>query len=473
MSRKFTLALSLFALLLLAIVLPSCSEDVWNDNGLSAGGEEISFTAAFPGVESRSDYDVDKQLLANGFTVSAFWTESIPPAGNILPLHFEDQTVKRQVDGIFRSNKCRWPRNTGDMIGHLKFFAFHPSRDTMMQRAAVGKECFIYSNQTTKNASGITYDYRLTKFRVAPDISRQVDFVTATGEGNKTTDLYRDIKIQFEHQLSGVEIGVWGGASLYDIEVAGVRIGEIVIEADFGLSALPTNQGTEGNTMGEWYIPDKPLKGYVDYVFTPGDKIVRINTNEHNTKEKAVSIMGNGGKAMMIPQKQEMWDHYADKATAPKGMYFSALVRITQHDGDHHRVYPSTDPESQDYIVYLSVRKEDGEVMKRLDKYGNVYGTTEKYDIPDTEELRHYGWAAAPATVDWKPGYTYRYVLDYTNGVGVHDPYDLNPGGPMIDWGGVTVTTTTGEWNSGGVISEGSWGANTNNTAPDGTVWWK
>ncbi len=459
----------------LSLLLLSCSQDEVMETRLMVNGDEISFVADMPEVSSRTTYELDNQLLDSGFTVSAIGPEKIPGADGILGTHFQDKTVSREADGAFRSSECRWPGNSNDTIGALKFFAFHPSIREMKKRAGISNDnnCFIYSNSTVKNGNVVNYDYRLTKFRVIPDISQQVDFVTAIGQGNKTNHLYSGIKLHFEHQLSGVELGAWGNNSLYDIEIAGWRVGGIVVEADFSLSNEIANPGQNENTIGQWFIDNDSPRGYVDYVFAPGDKLVRINTTEHNTKETAVSLMGGGGKAMVIPQKRDMWDHHNDKTTSPKGMYFSVLVRITQHDGDHHRVYPSTDPQSQDYIVYLSVRKSDGTVMKRLDKYGNAYGTSTKYEIPATEELRHYGWAAAPAKVDWKPGYTYSYLLDYSNGVGVHDPYDSNPGGPMIDWGGVEVTTTTGDWNSGGTITEGGWGSNSNNTGPDGTVWWK
>ncbi len=459
----------IISLISLPLLLSSCSEDDFPD---MSAGNEISFVASLPNVTSRTTYDVKSQFLSAGFTVSAICPEDDPDDDGILQTHFINQTVTRQVDGIFRSDSCKWPRNLAGE-GYLKFFAFHPSLNTMKQCAGVGEECFIYDNQTKKDADGIAYDFRLTKFRVAPDIFQQVDFVTAIGEGNKTAHIYSDIQLDFEHQLSCVELSAWGGSTLYDIEVAGWRVGGIVVEADFGLSTEIANPGENENTIGEWFINDDSRRGYVDYVFASKDKVVRINASEHNTKETAVSLLGRGGKAMVIPQKQSMWDYKNDRTDSPKGMYFSALVRITQHDGDHHCIFPSKDPKSQDYIVYLSVRKSDGEVIERLDKNGNIYGTSTKYEIPDTEELRYYGWAAAPAQVDWKPGYSYHYVLNYTNGVGVHDPYDHNPAATVVDWGGVEITTTTGEWSSGGVVGKDGWGANTNNTAPDGTVWWK
>ncbi len=453
----------------LPAALTSCSEEA---EFAAIDTEQVAFVADMPGLTTRTNYDVADSLFSKGFTVSAFCPDTVPGADGILPVHCENVIVTRQADGTFRSGGCRWPHNRGENTGYLKFFAFHPSIDDMRREAEVGEECFIYSNNTVMGASGPVYDYRLTRFHVAPDISRQVDFVIATGEGNKTEHLYSGIQVGFEHQLSGVEIAAWGASSLYDIEIAGVRVGGIVMEADMKLSAVSEKTAKNENTLGEWIIPGSPAPGHADYVFAVGDTVVRINTGEHNTKATAASIMGTGGKAMLIPGKYDKWDHKTPNA---KGMYFSALVRISKHGDDALRVYPSTDPESQDYLVYLAVSKADGTVKARLDKHGNLFGTTTKYVIPATEELREYGWAAVPAHAEWKPGYYYSYVMDYTKGVGIHDPADPSPEIVIIDWGGVEVTATSGQWGGGNpiTINEGGWGANTNDTAPDGTVWWK
>ncbi len=446
-----------------------------NDIAIMTDDDDICFMACMPGLTSRTNYELIDSIQSAGFTVSAFCPESKAEANGILKPHFQGRTVSRQADGVFRSDECRWPGNEYK-TRYLKFFAFHPSQAEMMKCAGVGAECFSFSNATVKNSSGVDYDYPLTKFRVAPDISRQVDFVTAIGEGDKTDNLYSGVKLEFEHQLCGVEIGVWGASSLYDVEIAGVRIGGTIVEADFNLSTEIINPVDDDNTVGSWLITDSSLYGHVDYVFAEGDKVIGINANEHNSKDRYASIMGKGGKAMVIPFKNDKWDYVNDRENHDNGMYFSALIRMTQREGDHHRTFPCADPASQDYLVYLSVRKSDGTVMKRLDKNGNVHGTNAKYTIPSTEELRHAGSASGPANVEWKAGYTYSYILDYTKGVGVHDPVDSNPAIAIIDWvEGIEVVTpgTESQWGDGETIEYGGWGANSNNTAPDGTVWWK
>ncbi len=469
---KHTFVFSLSSFLTVSLGLTSCSKDDFPETGL-VDEDVVSFQAMVPGVDTRSNYDLSVEFPRNGITVSAFCPENDPEEGGLLLPHCEGKILMREVDGVYRSKECRWPLNDNAKMGSLKFFAFHPSVPDMMQRAGVGDECFAYSNSTIKDDAGISYDYRLTKFRVAPDISKQVDFVTAIGEGNKTVNLYNTIELDFEHQLSGVQIGVWGASSLYDIEIAGVRIGGIVVEGDFCLSEEVEKPSKEENSIGSWIITDSSLRGYVDYVYAPGDKVVTVNTTSHNAADKVASIMGNGGKAFVLPYKYAKWDHKNDRTNGERGAYVSVLLRMTQHEGDHHVIYPSTDPTSQDYIVYLSVNKSDGTVMKRLDKNGNIFGTDTVYEVPPTEEVRAYGWAAAPAAFEWKAGYVYAYVLDYSKGVGVHDPADGNPASPIVDWDGVVITTTTSLWGDGEIIKNQGWGANSNDTAPDGTVWWK
>ncbi len=172
----------------------SCSQD---EDILSTNNDYISFIASVPDVSSRSTYDLKTRLLKDGFTVSAISPDSVVAPGSILPPFFQDVTVRCQVDNIFRSNDCKWTGNPDKKEGHLRFFAFHPSRTEMMKCAGVGSQNFIYSNNTRKDDSGVSYDYRLTKFRVAPDISKQVDFITAIGEGNKTDHLYCGIELTF------------------------------------------------------------------------------------------------------------------------------------------------------------------------------------------------------------------------------------------------------------------------------------
>lgn len=68
--------------------------------------------------------------------------------------------------------------------------------------------------------------------------------------------------------------------------------------------------------------------------------------------------------------------------------------------------------------------------------------------MPDTEEVRNYGWAAVPIQANWKAGCTYTYTLDYSNGVGVEDPADPYSGEWIIFKTDVEVAEESGETDS-------------------------
>ena len=88
--------------------------------------------------------------------------------------------------------------------------------------------------------------------------------------------------------------------------------------------------------------------------------------------------------------------------------------------------------------------------MKRLYKNDSRYFTdtdfnaASEYVLPATQEIREYGWAALPIATAWKAGYEYTYLLDYSQGVGLHDPDDPNPGTPILNE--VAVSTIVNQW---------------------------
>lgn len=108
-------------------------------------------------------------------------------------------------------------------------------------------------------------------------------------------------------------------------------------------------------------------------------------------------------------------------------------------------------------VIYLSIEKETGKVVKRVyrSKENHKYYTdpdfSEAYTLPGTEEIRNYGWVAVPLPLNlnkvrWKPGYQYSYTLDYSSGVGVHAPDEPLPGYPIISKILVGVTEDNQTW---------------------------
>lgn len=59
------------------------------------------------------------------------------------------------------------------------------------------------------------------------------------------------------------------------------------------------------------------------------------------------------------------------------------------------------------------------------------------YEICDFEG---FGWAAIPVPANWEPGKQYTYILDFTDGLGLHDPDDPDAGKPIHNVVHPTVT---------------------------------
>ena len=152
-------------------------------------------------------------------------------------------------------------------------------------------------------------------------------------------------------------------------------------------------------------------------------------------------------------------------------MYISVLLRVvdaTPTDGEGQQQYPFThNIDGSDALnipkVYLAVDKLTGKtVSSRLYKNGDDYFTdetfTSAYTLTADEEVKEFGWAALPVTGEWEPGYVYTYTLDYTSGVGLHDPDNPDAGKPIIsDKVGVSVSVK--DWQtkpSSGVVVPGS-----------------
>lgn len=461
-----------YSLLLMftALMFFSCSQDdlPGNEGGENESG--IFFLVSLHDDASRSNNTTVTDNLLDGFHASAICPEDDASAGNALNVYFADLPVtplESAADrfGVFSTNpdqeseRCVWPTIRHGKQGTLRFFAYYPSREVLSHSAGVETGYFGLTNKSTKNGTKVTYDYRMERFKVSNEIDRHIDFVTATAEGSRRANGENGVNLAFEHQLCRVALKAWGN-TVNDIEIAGVRIGCAVTESDFNFAAKPTNlaQG-DATVSGNWIAPQN--KENVEYIFREGDIVVKVGKGEyHTTEASAESIMGNGGWAMVIPADYYGWNHTADAPNYRQRLYFSVLMRVKENDGNNTLVYPYVRGEqlsgdlTTDHmtVIYLSIDKATDKVTKRL--YRNRDGDyftdplfTTPYVKPETEDIRNYGWAAIPLTaLRWKPGYQYIYNLNYSGGVGVHDPGDPCPGKPIISNVLVSVTENGKTW---------------------------
>lgn len=396
------------------LLLAACTQDEQINRSVNGSGERIIFRTSLPEVTSRaSSASIDniKEIHVTAF--NPYDTEL--NADGKLHEFFKDKVLNKIEEGYFTSEDCLWPEYKHEK-DELTFFAYHPSLN----------EGATISNASTVSGDVANYDYKINNFRVASDIGDQVDFVAAYGKGSMDKDLFSGINLEFQHKLSRIEVKAKSSNKSCKIEIAGIRIG--------GIHTLGTYNFKAEESTGDWTLSDE--KENVEYIFGPGDKIVALD----NTTE-AVSIMGGAdgvNYAMLMPYSYPYgWDFANDRTNTNKFMFISVLMRVIDktptagEGGKPTQQYPYFD-NSQGLNAmnipreYLAVAKSTGKVSKRLYMANNSYfsdaACTQSYPLSEEEEVREFGWAALPVTGNWEAGYSYTYTLDYTSGVGLHDP---------------------------------------------------
>ncbi len=453
-----------FALVAL-ISTVSCTKDAveppvidWN--------EDIYFRTTLASVASSRGQDMTLDLL-DSFQVTCFNAGDMKKddSGVVSP-YFENATFIRKDSsaGItFISSPFEEPREWPAASGLMTFFAFSPSLGVMAENneAAPGsapEDYFNLRNNSTASDAFLTTDYRLGTIRVNPDISRQFDFVTAAVRGERWKDFSSGVDLAFSHQMSQVELKAWGDSG-YDFEIVGVRIGNPVVEGTF---LFPDNPASGA---GRWEDAPNSVKDKVEYLYRAAgaasddnlsaDRIFRINGEEHNTLQSAGSIMGQGGCAMVIPTLNSRWEGLEDpdidsRPYATDRMYFSILMRVSSKSSDK-QVYPYPDNPDGLTVIYYATDNE-GVIVAQVypgETEGTFFtdsGLEHPYVAPEGISIKEFGWAAVPVDADWSAGKRYVYTLNYSDGIGLHDPADPKPGTPITGQPSITWGVSISPW---------------------------
>lgn len=438
-----------YALLVILISAVSCAQQDSPGQNNEVKDRKITFRATLPAISSRA-VEVTTSTIDN-FIVSSFIMGESSATSYFLGKSFSKNSTTGKF--VCYDEKCIWPNNN-DVI---RFVAFAPSCEDMRQAGDFGDSEFNLSQESEDTNIG-AYEYRLNDFKIVPDIASQVDFITAISSGKLLDDEDNGITLNFHHQLSRIVLKAWGASESYDLEIAGVRIGGVATEGEFSFTPSD-NSDLPAFSAGSW---GEVRKGSVDYIFREGDMIVSLNNdpNSSNSADKAVSILGakvgnKDNSAMLIPSDNPKWDYVVNKTNGDNhadGMYFSVLLRVTDitpYATDESLIYPYSDDSENMEIIYFAV-EENGKVKNRLYKNNDGdYFTDSEFNNPysseDNQEVKEFGWAAIPVEGNWEPGYVYTYTLNYTNGVGLRDPHDPNPGESIISEK-VLINVGVSEW---------------------------
>ena len=458
-------------LLAIFLMLASCAQEDLGRDVLTSEWSRIFFRSHLPGIEeTRGSVMTDQTLKECHVTCfNPSGTPDIDPENGSIRPYFDDCHFVKKGNGSFISTDSvvEWP-GTDDK---LSFFAYYPAVDSMwkniikdrIDRDEIERNYFNLVNNCTPAPEGgrPTLDYRLERFRVADDIADHVDFLAAYSTGTYKENGNSGIEIGFNHQLARVELSAWCASEVYDIEIAGMRIGNPLTEGDFSFTPLVSSSDILGEypskKLGEW---TNTAQGTVEHIFTEGEPIVVLSKRDgsHASEKDAASIMGTSGPAMLIPmvEKIKEWEGKgdpnigSDEYTTDK-LYFSVLLRV--RDQANQTVFPYPDGRYGLPEVFLSI-DDDGRVVRRVYEIDGEYYTADEkneeyiYTPDETEEIRSYCWASLPVGAKWEAGKIYAYKLNYSSGIGWHDPSDPNPGEPIIN-DKVLIDVEVADWKEG------------------------
>lgn len=489
------------------VVLASCTQEEVSIVTQDKEGAPISFRA---GVASRVNPDLDYTYNPATFYVTAFANSHTATNGVLPDALFTDEPFYMMGANLYAStSNQKWP--SSEQASQVEFFAYAPSLEEIKSAALTQLDPNASNYETLlKNYNegvkfynwcreGITLDpmnqenttfagvqlykgFKLGRFYVATDISKQVDFITAhiSAPTPKNDDEAKiGVELSFRHQLSNIELRAFSGNPDYNIEIAGVRLGRPYTGS--AIFNFCDAQGSANNPEGgQWGISKDPQRLPVEYIYGEGDEIYRmgsynnltngqvITSPAHSVPTTALSIMGKGGNAMVLPTKNGPWageenpwiapkygaltgsstDPYPDQNPKPWSadnvqegdMYFSILVRVTlKPKGTElmtQQIYPYGNNTNMN-VVYLEKEKDSNKVIRRL------YSKTAT--VGANNELVEFGWAAVPVGVNWERGKKYVYTLDFSNGVGIQDPEDPRPGAAIIG-DGIKFSVSVVDW---------------------------
>lgn len=239
-------------------------------------------------------------------------------------------------------------------------------------------EISFYAYSPT-DLSGVTINNdvkTLENFSPAASMADQIDFISAQATGTRSANEISGVPLTFDHRLSQIEVRAKSENDTYVFKISGVRIGDPVDNGSFDFG---TNAWDLASTKS----------------------IYESSTDTITLSPTAVSVMGNDGNAMLLPQQLVAWDNANDASNTKEGAYLSVKLNITAAESG----------------VQLYPFQSDNNCQ----------------------------WAAIPISTNWEPGKKYIYTLDFTHGAGYVDPHDPQPGTPVLG-GPIKFTVTVTDW---------------------------
>lgn len=478
MNRNFLKCTALIAILAFA----ACTNDdpvqhEEPENSGNQGKEDMMgnrvfvFSADLPGLslDTRGETTNKESLESCWATCFNHDNDSLKPPRPLQEPYFIDEEFDRDPKTLKYSplsENCKAPKRGGT----FEFFASFPSFNRLRMLSGLDNPSDYYKivNKSTVKGRTLTIDFYIEKFRVPKDIYKQVDFLTARSNkvvvpkeeeievdengdpvddsGSDTGNPDLTVSLEFEHQLNSVDLTAWSNNDKLVYEFAGLRLGNANVEGTFHYNKVKKDKDQGPASIGVW---ENQSVGVVEYVYQKGDKVVLLDGTAFTNKNNATSIMGLSKMAMVIPTNNDKWEGRKDEhiTAVPyntKKSYFSVLLRVTKK-ANGKTLYPYPHNIDGMTIIYYAVGKR-GEILNRLypgSKSGQYFidkELTQLYTAKEGETVKDFGWAAIPVDFKWVAGKHYAYKLNFSNGIGLHDPEDPDPGTPIVEQNAVPVT---------------------------------
>lgn len=328
---------ALMCIVLLAIT--SCSQDELRE---TVPMDQIGFRT--PSMTKASELLAD-DLEECGFYVSALLESENADESKSYSPYINNEHFTWSLESYISQTAHYWPSDGS----YLQFYAFTPASTE-------------FSVEKPEYEDGKVMI--LEGFKPAEEISEQDDFVVAeirTNKNEASDDIERGgIYLEFNHALSQIEINAKNTHSRYQVQVMGVRLGNIPTGASYRF----------GDNQNRWAFAQTPETA--DYTGTRESAITLPNY--------PISIMkASGDNAMVIPQQLTAWDPTNPTST---GAYIGVLVNIkvkaTENGDFTAQAYPA---------------------------------------VKDA-----FDWVAIPIDTKWEAGKRYSYTLDFSEGAGYVAP---------------------------------------------------
>lgn len=377
-----------FYMVAAAIALTSCSsEDVVEVNN---NGNAIDFRVAMEGgANSRGVETLNTNLRR--FYVTAILNDG---AG---VNYFTDVLYSSNSDGhyLFKGDdEYMWPSE-----GAIKFYAYSYGLKIEKDQTTFPIDKTLFGTVSITN-EGQTF----SGFAPQSEVNKQIDFVTAIASGTRAENQEDGVNLTFNHALSQIQVRARNGHSLYNYEVYGVKIANVISKDNFDMGENKWDNAKDNEDDSKEFDMNTYTITY--------SKPVKVNA-ETNGIDIMESDGTENGPAMLIPQKLsgcEIDDN--DVADAKSGAYIGVLMRVTMKDSGNQ--------------VYPNVMSNKSLINVGTDDEGNPINCA---------------WAIIPISTDWLIGHKYIYILDFSHGAG----FDEGEGFRIFD-GVVMFTTEMSGW---------------------------